>query len=338
MNDMGSQTASEILAANLGTDRETAQHRLDAFSGVIIAELLEKGRLAVDGLGTFSVAHDGPSREMTPEGMRVLPPRNRLVFDVRSPGLADSLGIVTKRMGIETEAAKSLVLALARTFNHCRQQGVDLKLRGIGVFLTQRDGTWLFSPDAAIGELLNTAYHGLEAIAMPDGGGLAAGGVSNKLKSAALVLGVLLVCLGGYLVFRASRSAGSNQLLQTEISASASSDAPHTSVYSPTLSEASSSTSDSLILGKGRFTVIAATYSSSKVAKSEARRLSGLGIRIMIWPVRDGGRRYFRLITGDFGTYRSAYDSLRVMPGGLVKTAYIQQAYKNVVIYGEHGL
>lgn len=338
MNDMGSQTASEILAANLGTDRETAQHRLDAFSGVIIAELLEKGRLAVDGLGTFSVAHDGPSREMTPEGMRVLPPRNRLVFDARSPGLAESLGIVTKRMGIEAEAAKSLVLALARTFNHCRQQGVDLKLRGIGVFLTQRDGTWLFSPDAAIGELLNTAYHGLEAIAMPDGGGMTAGGVSNKLKSAALVLGVLLVCLGGYLVFRATQSGDANQVSLPEITAPASSDAAKTLLYSPGSSFASSAQTDSLVLGKGRFTVIAATYSSSKVAKSEAHRLSGLGLRIMIWPVRDGGRRYFRLVTGDFGTYRSAYDSLRVMPGGLVKTAYIQQAYKNVVIYGEHGL
>ncbi|NTU92717.1 MAG: SPOR domain-containing protein [Chlorobiaceae bacterium] len=333
---MGSQTAADILAVLSGNDRTAAQHRLDAFSGGVIAELLDRGALRVEGLGSFAVVHDQASREQSPDGIRFLPPRNRLSFDLRAPVAGDAEAIVRGRMGIPGDESKQLALALSACFKQCRQLGVSLDLRGFGLFSTQPDGSWGFTPTPALGELLNTAYDGLKAIVMPGGAAVVPGNGRNFLKPAVLITGLLLLCLGGYFALRAPHSGRAGTDSRPELAEVVASVAPQSTPASP--SNAPAAAPDSLILAKGHFTVLAATFSSMKVAKEEAVRFSGSGHRIMIWPLRSGGRRYFRLVTGDFADFQSAHDSLMAMRGSLPHNAYIQQVYKNVVIYGEKGL
>jgi septal ring-binding cell division protein DamX len=75
-----------------------------------------------------------------------------------------------------------------------------------------------------------------------------------------------------------------------------------------------------------------------KTVRQEIGRLSGLGHRIMVWPVKAGGKQSYRLVTGDFESHRAALDSVKTLPQSLSKNIYIQQASKNVVLYGEKGL
>jgi len=48
--------------------------------------------------------------------------------------------------------------------------------------------------------------------------------------------------------------------------------------------------------------------------------------------------RYFRIVTGDFESRPVALDSMKAMPKEVSRNGYIQQAPKNVVLYGEQGL
>jgi len=349
--DMDSHTASDILAAILGVGREMAQQRLDSFSGGIIAELLEKEEVGVDGLGTFAVTHDNASRERTPDGTRFLPPRNRVTFDPRSPGDGDSLAVVTGRMGLQGDEARRLVVALAATFNRCRKDGVDLELRGLCTFSKKDAGVWQFNPNPAIDQLLNTAYDGLKAIAVPESAERPEGGTGSYLKIAVIACLAIMACFGGYVMLRDGLSGKMGSVFHPRAEKKVAADAGRSSAganeakqappaVAPAAapSTAASGTPDSLVLAKDRFTVITGTFSTVEIARNEARRLVGLGHRVMIWPVHSGKKLYLRVITGDFESHESALDSLRKMPPGLSRQAYIQKANKDVVIYAEQSL
>jgi nucleoid DNA-binding protein len=337
---MGSQTSADMLAAYLGIDTPQASRQLERFSGGMTATLLDSGRLAIGGLGTFSVVHDNAAREMTDEGERFLPPKNRVAFDPRISGLGDAARIAGERMGLTPEDALRFSRALGSTFQQCRKDSVELELRGFGSFATV-DGKYGFWGHAALEELLNSAYDGLETIVMqerPVADSRAKVGFSFGKASVGAVA-TLLLFAGAYFIFRplppgSTVATGAGNAVTSVHAITAGSAASVPSV--PKIARASFA--DSVMLGKGRFTVVVATFSSSSTALMELHRLSGLGHRIMIWPVLSGGRKNFRLVTGEFETYRSALDSVKIMPSGLPKSLYIQQASKNVVLYGENGL
>jgi nucleoid DNA-binding protein len=326
---MGSQTAAELLAERLGIDIGTAQRRLDDFSGALLSELLSGRRLSVDGLGSFAVEHDQASREQVAGGTRLVPPRNRLAFDSTSTASGDLRRIAADRMGLAADDARSLSSALGQLFTRCRRDGIGFTLRGLGDFsAAAAAGRFLFTPSPAIDSLLNTAYEGLQAISLP-GGAVPDTATPASPKKPMLVAAVALLLLGtgAWLVLHLPVSASSSSTADRAVPASAA-PVPAGAVPQP----------DSSVLFKGRYTVIAATFSSSKAAGQERQRLSRLGLRTMIWPVWDDGRRFYRVVTGDFASYRAAADSLKGMPGSLYRNAEIKQAYKNVVIYAEQGL
>jgi nucleoid DNA-binding protein len=328
---MASQTGAEMLAKRLGTEREDALRLLDRFAGAMSAELLGSGRLVVDGLGTFSVVHDHAAREATGTGAMFMPPKNRIAFDPRLTSKGDASRIAAERLSMEAGEAKALAKAVAEVFGELRTRSADLELVGFGSFSDQ-GGNWLFRPDDQLGELLNSVYEGLKGIRMNDGLSAPAAGGMNYLKPAGIAAVLLLLGSGLYLALRQVPLGGAGSRAASVLSV------PSAAAIPPSALPAKAAGPDSVMLGKGRFTVIAATFSSPKAASAEARRLTGLGHRIMIWPVHDGGRRYYRLVTGDFQGYREARDSLRGMPPGLSKNVYIQQALKNVFIYGENAL
>jgi nucleoid DNA-binding protein len=328
----------------LGIDVERARRLLDRFSEALTASLLEGGRLSVDGLGQFSVVHKEPVRESTPEGMRYLPPRKTISFDYRPRLQGEVATIAVTRLDMDAAEARGFAQALTRLFAELGKRQGQLVLRGFGV-LTAASGGFRFQSDPSLEELLNIAYGGLPSIdirpAQKSGDVHVSSGHPEGLKKIAVLVVVLFLSVGGWMFYRQLSPAGSvlptGKPVDHSMIVSGRVMLPDKVGQSVTQG-ASSAQADSVLLRRGRYTVIVATFNTKKVARREMQRLSEPGYRVMIWPVRQDGVRYFRLVLGDFGTFREALDSMKVMPGELSGNSYIQQAPKNVFIYGEKGL
>ncbi|NTU53378.1 MAG: SPOR domain-containing protein [Chlorobiaceae bacterium] len=338
---MAGETAGDILAGILGIEREEAQRRLDRFSGGMTAELLDRGRLSVDGLGLFSLIHEQPVREKTSSGTLYLPPRNGVIFEHRPERAGDSAAIASGRLDMEASEARRFAKALSAMFKQLGKGSGSVELRGFGSF-TVTSGRFQFLADPSLEELLNSLYGGLKSIVVQEHQQPTLSppipGKPLSLKKVLLVVAAVSLLAGGGFLFQQiprfdfdspKREAASMPGDQAPRDQASSAQLVPTSVSAP---------ADSVLLLKGRFTVVAATFSTRKVARQEMRRLSGIGHRIRIWPVRQDGIRYYRLVLGDFATWRTARDSMKVIPAGLPGNSYIQQAHKNVVLYGEQGL
>ena len=338
-NDMATHTGAELLAELLGSDTSQASLLLDRFAGGMAATLLGSGRLALEGLGTFSVAHDHAARETTGRGAVFNPPKERIVFDPRLPARGDASRIAVERLGMSDGEAVAFAKAMSSVFGRYRAKGGDVELRGFGLLSASRS-VWTFTPDKGLEELLNSLYEGLKGIEMPDRAAVVpARGGRSFLKPAGIAVALAMLGIAGFFVIRQLPLEGSGKPDPVVVQRTTAPAPPDEGMPpSPAVAPVSAALPDSVVLGKGRYTVIAATFTSLKTSREEARRLSGLGHRIMIWPVHSDGHRYFRLVEGDFAGFREAHDSLKSMPAGLSKNVYIQQAYKNVVIYGEQGL
>ena len=351
LSNMDLQQAIKPEGDNIKTsfvdDDQALERQLDRFSGALIAELLAGRPVVVDGLGLFSVVHDNASRESTESGSRFLPPRNRVSFEPRPAGKGDSARIAVERLDMKSDEAGRLALSLSALFERSRKQSLDLKLRGVGSFSTV-EGRYGFQAEPSLEELLNSAYDGLKTIDIPENqagsptSSVKRGGSSKK--AAAVLAALVLVAAGGYFVTRqlsshsignltAGNSPAPVKPTQVAVPVQAQVSVPETSAR-----KAAIAGPDSVTLSKGRFTVVTSTFTSRKIVQQEMQRLSELGHRVMVWPVIDNGKKYYRIVIGDFETHRSALDSVKTMPKGLSKTIYIQQAPKNVVLYGEKGL
>ena len=340
---MAADSASDILARLLGVAPDEARRQLDRFAGGMTAELLDRKRLTVAGLGVFFVVHEQAARETTASGTRYQPPKNRVAFEAGKERAGDAERIATVRLGMEVSEAKRFVKALGEMFAMVKKEPGRLELRGFGSF-TLAAGTFRFLPEASLESLLNIGYGDLKEIVIPERA------VENKeapqsraesggVKKVALVAAAIAMLACGWFLYR-QFAPGGVELLKAESVAESSAPVSMASNAPPSSTGPGivPSSPDSLILGKGRFTVIVATFNTRKVAKQEMARLSGPGRRIMVWPVRSGGVRYYRLVTGDFETRPAALDSVKALTRSLSRELYIQQAPKNVVLYGEQGL
>ncbi|WP_170181258.1 SPOR domain-containing protein [Chlorobaculum thiosulfatiphilum] len=342
---MAADTASDILARLLGIDSDEAQRRLDRFAGGMTAELLDRKLLAIDGLGGFSVVHEQAVRQATSAGIRYQPPKNRVAFEARKERAGDAERIATGRLGMEASEVKRFAKALAETFEAVKKGPGRLELRGFGSF-TLVSGALRFQPEASLEALLNIGYGDLKEIVIPEkppdkqtppvperpGG----------LKKVALFVAAVSILACGWFLYRQfapggfdlpSAGGSAESVIAASVATVASSVPP--SSIAPGIVPSSP---DSLQLRKGRYTVIVATFNTRKVVRQEMARLSEMGYRVWFWPVKSGSGRSYRIVTGDFGTRRSALDSMKSMPKGLPQHSYIQQAQKNVVLYGEQGL
>ncbi|HWR01424.1 MAG TPA: SPOR domain-containing protein [Chlorobaculum sp.] len=337
---------SDKARSSVVDEGQALEHQLDRFSGALIAELLAGRPVVVDGLGLFSVVHDNASRESTESGSRFLPPRNRVTYEPRSAGKGDSARIAVERLDMKSDEAARLAVSLSGLFERSRKQFLDLKLRGVGSF-SKVEGRYGFQPEPSLEELLNSAYEGLKTIDIPENQtgsskpGVNSGGFSKK--AVALLAALVLLAGGGYVVSRqlSSHSLGTMTVGNTPAPVKPQTAVPvqaQVSVPAVSVQKATAAMPDSVTLSKGRFTVVTSTFTSRKIVLQEMQRLSQLGHRVMVWPVIDNGKKYYRIVAGDFETHRSALDSVKTMPKGLSKNTYIQQAPKNVVLYGEKGL
>jgi hypothetical protein len=322
-------------------EEKLLQQQLDRFSGALLAELLAGGPVVVDGLGIFSVSHEHAARETTDAGSRFLPPRKRVIFDPMQACKGESARVAVDRLAMGIDEASRLAKSLAGLFERSRKQSLDINLRGVGTFSTV-DGRYGFKPEPSLVEVLNSAYDGLKTIDIPETQGspssasVAKKGGNGK-KGVAVVMAIVLLA-GGYFLFRQLSPDSIMPLNAVKATAPINPAPALVPVPSAPVRKAGSAEPDSVMLVKGRFTVVTATFSSLKTVRQEMQRLSGLGHRIRIWPVIGDGKQYYRLVVGDFESHRTALDSIKTMPPGLSKNIYIQQAPKNVVLYGENGL
>lgn len=339
---MAGQTAADILAGLLGIGPDEAQHQLDRFSGGMTAELLDRKRLTVEGLGVFSVVHEQATRQTTSSGTRYQPPRDRVAFEARKERTGDAEGIATGRLGMDAREARRFAKALGETFEAAKEEPGRLELRGFGSF-TLESGAFRFQPEASLEALLNIGYGELKEIVIPERAAekeaQSAPVESGGIKKVVLFVAAILILVSGWFLYW-QFVPGRFELSSAGISAGTSASAPEVSAAPPfsTAPGIVPSSPDSLLFRKGRYTVIVATYNTKKVARQEMARLSSAGRRVMIWPVKSGGVRYYRLVTGDFETRPAALDSMKSMPKEIARNGYIQQAQKNVVLYGEQGL
>jgi nucleoid DNA-binding protein len=339
---MAADTASDILARLLGVAPDEAQRQLDRFAGGMTAELLDRKRLSVEGLGLFSVVHEQATRQATASGTRYLPPGDRVVFEARKDRTGDAERIATLRLGMEANEARRFAIALGEMFDALKKEPGQLELRGFGSF-TLVSGALRFQPETSLEALLNIGYGGLKEIVIPEHSAeKQTQPVPEKptgLKKIAVFVATVSILACGWFLYRQFAPGGFYALPG---GGSSGTSAPASVVSSGPLSseapKSGSAVADSTMLQKGRYTVIVATYNTKKVARQEMARLSGGGRRIMAWPVKSGGVRYYRLVTGDFETRPAALDSMKAMSRTLSRDLYIQQAQKNVVLYGEQGL
>jgi len=349
-----------ILSNSLGIDEPAAEMQFDEFSACAAAGLLEKGTLSLSGLGTFSIVHDPALKEKSEKGYLFLPPRNRLVYDSRVSGSGDAGRIAAERMGMEVRRTESFSRALAEYFSLLRQQKHELELRGLGVFSTV-DGEYGFHVDASLDELLNSAYDDLKTIFVPSdqparllSGSQRTSGAKDlvvwRIAGLAAVAGA--IAFAGFFLSGQMPPAGrfaermSFRVPFPERTGSSLSDVSASRALRPDSlrsegnvsvlpSPPPSSAVDSLVLQKNRFTVVAGTFSTRPAAEGERRKLAAKGGSMYLWPVSSRGKTYYRIVTGNFASHRSARDSMKAMPSGLSPDAYIQQVPKTVVLYGE---
>ncbi|WP_167599301.1 SPOR domain-containing protein [Chlorobaculum sp. 24CR] len=338
---MAVETAPDILATLLGTAPDEARRLLDRFAGGLTAELLDRKRFAIDGLGGFSVVHEQSVRKTDSGGTRYQPPRNRVEFASRPKGSGETATIAAARLDMAPDQAQRFAQALSGMVAQLLGSASGFELRGFGSFAVE-SGKFRFQPDGSLEALLNIGYGELKEIVMPEQAAVESGRSSPErrgmMKPVALFVALSLF-VGGWFLYRQFAPPVSDT--QPAV-VSADTGVPAPVVASVALAEEAPepevAVADSPMLGKGRFTVVVATFSSKKSAKLEWQRLSALGHRVRFWPVFSGRDRYYRLVIGDFETRDAALDSMKSMPKGLPTHSYIQQAPKNVVLYGEQGL
>jgi len=279
---MADQTAPDILAGLLDIQPDEAQRLLDRFAGGMTAELLDRNRLSVDGLGSFSVVHEQPVRESGADGTRYLPPRNRVEFTPRPKGSGDTAPIASARLNMESSEARRFAQALSGMFRQLRDEKSEFELRGFGSFSIE-SGKYRFEPDPSLEALLNTGYDGLKTIVIPERNDntpeIKAHKGSLPLKPVALTLAVLLLLVGGWFLYR-NVPPGSPEVVSASVSSTV---VPVVEEKVETPVQVEPPESDSLLLRKGRYTVIAATFSSKTGAMQERQRLAALGHRTWFW-------------------------------------------------------
>ena len=354
---MNSQTAIDILAGRLGTDAAEAERLLDALTGSMIAELLDKGSLVVEGLGSFSIVHDHAVREHSEKGELFMPPKNRILYQSSTHGRGDTARLASERMAMDGRRAQEFAAAMRVCFSRRKTDSSDITVRGFGSF-SKVDGVYGFRPEQSLDDLVNNAYDGLGAIVMPavqgDGRGVRGNGQQawngglrrNVIRIAGAAGAVVMVSIAGVALYRTGRPLPPDNTVQgARVSVVRSSPPKALPVVEPA-KEAfpkvarvqKRSSADSVVLGKERFTVIVATYRNLVVARQEVHQLSQDGQRFWIWPVSSNGERFYRVVSGDYSSYPLAKKRMNAMPDSQTESAYIQKASKNVMLYGEKGL
>ncbi|MEI8031957.1 MAG: HU family DNA-binding protein [Chlorobiaceae bacterium] len=325
------------LASQLQMDEAEAGRMLSAYGGAMAAELLDAGRLSVRGLGSFRVVHSPSAKKSTSGGVVLTPPSNRLVHDFRLSGRDGAAALAVSRLSMKRDDAAGFARWLAGAAGDAVKNRRGIHLNGFGRFSVEQ-GSYRFTPEPSLEELLNCDYRGLQDVVIP-GAGRVRGSRSGRLLPYALPALLLFVVAVSVAFYRSGGPGGKDAL--EALSFQASRLIGHSPVSQEHPRPAFAATSprpavpDSLLLEHGEYTIVLATFRQQATAERELIPLRTAGIVAYIWPASLDGLKYFRLMTGKFSSRSAAALRLKELPGKAAGDGYVQQVYKRVVLHGE---
>ena len=147
----------DLFKEKLSLDKGIVIEFLRAVIAGVVAELMEKGEVAVKGLGFFKVAYI-PFRK-TSQGS-IMPPLRKIVFLTRPVADSGLLKIVSSRTGLDATKAQTFYTILCRYFREKKKKKQELSLDGLGAFTTVK-GKYIFVPDSTLQEIVNTSFEHL---------------------------------------------------------------------------------------------------------------------------------------------------------------------------------
>ena len=336
------------LAGLLDVERQEAARLLNSFAGGMVAKLLNERKISLKGLGSFTVTHHPATKKSTASSIVYSPPCNRLNFSAQMSGGDDTLRLAVSRLSMSDGDAARFARSLVELFTAAVQRQSEICFNGFGRF-TLEAGVYSFVPDRSLEELLNREYQNLEEVVLPQHE-LVPDKRDGKLRyvwplSALFLAGLLIVLLYGFYPEAFVFVSTSHQPHQGAVTASVQRNtaiAQKLPVQEVALNEAKvlpmGGDADSVVLARGDYTIVLATFRSEKTALRELVALRSGGIVAFVWPASLEGTKYYRLTTGKFSTRSAAKEYFKAMPGTTASGAYIQQVIKSVVLHGKKGV
>ena len=335
----------EELSGLLDLDMQESGQLLNGFFTAMVTELLAVRKLAVKGLGSFTVLHVPLKKISNASGVTYSPPCNKLTFDSKISRTDDTVRLVLLRLLLNTAEADRLSIALATVFSNSVKQQREIRIHGLGRF-SKEQGIYGFIPERSIVALLNREYQNLEEVVLPRHETLDVRKKSGKSQYA-IVLSVLFFAgvLLAVLYYRKPEATVPIAALPPMESKVTPVIHNKTVSVKPQPAEtvnvkefSAGGTTDSLVLEKGEYTIVLETFRSERTALKELERLHSEGIITFIWPASVNKMKYYRLMTGKFANSNEAVKQLKAIPKSIAGSAYIQQVLKKGMTYGQKGL
>ncbi|MBV5319647.1 MAG: HU family DNA-binding protein [Chlorobium phaeobacteroides] len=350
---MTEHNLTEELAALLNVERAEAGRLLNGLSGAMSAELLQEGKLQLSGLGLFTVHHEPATRQMHGEEAIYCPPRNRVVFLPDLSANTGTLRIASQRMKLGKSDAERFSRALDSLFASSMASGRQIELQGFGMLSKSEGSSYTFHAATGLDELLNSEYQGLREIFLsPDKPPATdeknsaieqAAKRANTLRVTLLALMAVSGLLAVVMLMPAIRNSSFFVPAPAPVSLSLSVRQP-VALSSADAFRNEGASGDSLaqdkvvVLEKGEFTIVLATFRTAKVALRESAKLKESGIDAFVWPVSDKGKKYYRLALGRYGSGNEAKAGMKSLAQGLARDAALQEITKRYELHGETGL
>jgi len=335
----------EELSGLLDLDTQESGRFLNGFFTAMVTELLAVRKLAVKGLGSFTVVHVPLKKISDASGITYSPPCNRLTFDPKISRADDTARIAALRLKLNTTEAERLGRVLATVFSNAVRQQREIRINGLGRF-SKEHGLYGFFPERSIEELLNREYQNLEDVVLPRNDSLQVRKESKRPQYSIPIALLFFACVLSALLYygkpevifsTSSRPHTENKvmpLVHKEIVSGP--EQPAVALNAKALS--AEGATDSLVLEKGEYTIVLETFRLEQTALKERSRLQAEKVAAYVWPGSVNGIKYYRLMTGKFSNRAAASERLKSLPKKIAGSAYIQQVLKKGVIHGEKGL
>ncbi|NTW57097.1 MAG: hypothetical protein HGB20_08670 [Chlorobiaceae bacterium] len=342
---------SEDLAEKLAIGVPEARHLLCAFSRGMAGELLATGNVFLGGVGSFSVAYVPSEKKTGASGIIYTSPRNRLVFDQRVTGRDDSRRIVLSGVTLGVGEAERFRKVFLSVLAAAVKQKKEIRLKGFGTF-AHDDGNYTFFPERSFDELLNREYLNLDEIVLPlrdaslNGTAVIRGRkdlrpfmIAAVFLIAAILAGVFYMATGPELLQQSTSYKTMEKVVEVPAPAETVSKPVTGAAKGPSGARVETAMPESLVLGKGDYTIVLATFHKRETASGQAVFFRTGGVPVFVWPTKTGESQYFRLATGKFPTASAASENLSKMPPEVVDgQARIQKVTKEIVLHGEKEL
>jgi nucleoid DNA-binding protein len=325
---MAATDCIERLAGLLVLDEGAAGSLLARFSAAMSAELLERGSVAVRGLGSFRISYSPPLREASESGWVYTAPSNAVLHSRRA-GRDQTRDLLRTRLQMDESNLKRTSRAMHKVFSGALDRNEAIILPGFGRFTAEAHGHAVFRLEPGLLQIINSDYQDLPSI------GMATPLKQRRFASVAGVAALALVCFAAVLFTVRSAMVPDLPGLPAGVFPPAERQLP---VPQPAPAPVSAVVPDEVLLGEGEFTIVLATFMRQRTAETEQVRLDSAGVKAVVWPARQDGRDYWRLRTGRYRFRSEAVEAMRGLPPRIAGGAYIQKVIKRVVSHGEKEL